>query len=159
MRGRPVSSVALGMALAACANAPPEPPTQNAEFARGCWVEKDRAGGRVNAFLRLLPDGPDRPTYSGHLQFVRGIRPGPEIVISVARDGSRASMTMDRGNVAFVADPRGASAGDEGRKLTFSETSNDGGSMILEGREDRLSLKVFSRLRTLSFDGERDGCD
>ena len=79
--------VALAIAgLTGCANAPAKPLMQDVDFVRGCWVEKDKSDGRINAFLRLLPDGADGADYTGHLQHVRGIKPGPEIIVSIARN-------------------------------------------------------------------------
>jgi hypothetical protein len=33
------------------------PADMDIEFARGCWVQREAPGERVQAFLRLLPDG------------------------------------------------------------------------------------------------------
>lgn len=77
----------LGASLTGCANAPTSPLSRDIDFVRGCWVEKNAQNQRIDALLRLLPDGSE---YAGRLEYVRGIRPGPEIRVSVARDGTSA---------------------------------------------------------------------
>jgi hypothetical protein len=162
MRNGQTLGVALaGLALAGCAGTPAAPLKQDIEFVRGCWVEKDKGDGRINAFLRLLPDGPEGAVYTGHLQYVRGIRPGPEIRIAIARDGTHASATIGGVSGDFPADPAVSPVMDDGsRRIMFSGIANGRpGAITAAGKEERLLLDVTSGMSHLTFDGERDGCD
>ncbi len=165
MKAVPGLSIALiALPLAGCASAPATPQRQDVEFVRGCWIERDARDGRINAFLRLLPDGPDGPDgaeYAGYLQFVRGTKPGPQIRIAIARDGRRASAELDGVRIEFPADPAASRVQDEGlHSITFAGVSNGGsGAITAAGGSDKLALTVLSNIRRLAFEGERDGCD
>ncbi len=145
----------IALALAACTTTPPaaEAPT-DASFAWGCWVAKDEPGGRINGFLRLLKDGPDGNVYKGYLHDVRGSDMIPMLHISIARDGSRATVIRGGETIDF------ASAAAAGPSLQFkSATPHQKGSLSISGGNDELSLTVRLGQETRTFEGERDGCD
>lgn len=150
------------LALAGCAGAPPAARAQDASFVQGCWVEKDSRDGRINAFLRLLPDGPDAEVYAGQLQFVRGVKPVTAVSIAIARDGAHAWAILDGVRLDFPADPEAAPASKDGsRQIMFSGIANGSPGAILASApgQDRLTLSLLAGVRRLAFAGERDGCD
>jgi hypothetical protein len=150
-----IIAVATAMALAACASAqPPEAPT-DASFAWGCWVAKDEPGGRIQGFLRLLKDGPEGKVYQGYLHDVRGSDMIPMLHISLARDGSGATVVRSGETIAFI--PAGTATG--GGLQFKSATPGQRGSLSISGGNDRLSLEIRLGSSIRTFEGERDGCD
>lgn len=148
----------LGASLTGCANAPASPLLRDVDFVRGCWVEKNAQDHRIDALLRLLPDGSE---YAGRLEYVRGIRPGPEIRVSVARDGTSASVTRNGERFDLPAEITASSGpGDVSRRIVFSGTTNGRYARIeVTGKSHGLAMTILDGVSMLAFDGERDGCD
>lgn len=149
----------MAAALAACVSTPATPERQDVDFVRGCWVDKDATDGRIDALLRLLPAEPDALEYSGDLDYVRGIRPGPQIGISIARDGTHASVTQngERTDLPAIADTTSIAKGS--RQIVFGSIDSRTTRLEVAGTADTLTMTVFNGVSTLGFNGQRGGCD
>jgi hypothetical protein len=159
--GGKIIAAAFGLALAACASAPsastvtPNPATASAaSFAWGCWVAKDEPGGRIQGFLRLLKDGAEGKVYQGYLHDVRGSDMIPMLHLTIARDGTRATVIRSGEEIAFTPSVS------TGNGLHFkSATPGQKGSLSISGSNDLLSLTIQLGDQISTFEGERDGCD
>lgn len=160
MQTRALCMAFMGATLTACIRSPAPPVTQDVEFVRGCWVDKDATDGRINALLRLLPSESEGLEYSGYLEYVRGIRPGPQIRISIARDGTYASVTQNGERIDILAVADTTPVTKEGaRRIVFDSDNSRTARLEVAGTTDRLSMTVINGLNTLGFNGQRDGCD
>ena len=87
---------------------PPKAATaQDVEFLRGCWVSKGGPGGPVQAFLRLLPEGADGPSYQGYFHSVHGAEMKQEMHLSFTRDGASMTLRRPRGGPVLPMDQVG----------------------------------------------------
>lgn len=167
--GQHAGIMLASLALAACAGAPA--PIQQGDVSRvhGCWVEKSRQDGRVDAFLRLLPDRTGAATYTGGLSHVRGIKPSPPIAVTIARDGSRVTIVGPGSGYgppseSFVA-ARPDWAPADGAWLVYRTETAPTLFLLIEATGE--ALRIATTLGpeqgpiALSpiFEGERDGCD
>ncbi|RZL80122.1 MAG: hypothetical protein EOP29_04265 [Rhodococcus sp. (in: high G+C Gram-positive bacteria)] len=158
--GRKIIAASMALAVAACSSAPATPavaPT-DASFAWGCWVSKEEPGGRIHAFLRLLKDGPDGKLYEGYLHDVRGSDMIPLLHLSLARDGSGATIVRD-GHPTTYAPVEAAEVPVPGEspRLHFAAANSDRVSLL--GGNDHLSLTIHTGRRLAIHEFERDGCD
>ena len=152
--GGNIIAAAAGLALAACTSTDAAMPPNDASFAWGCWVSKDERGGRILAFLRLLKDGPDGKLYEGYLHDVRGSDMIPALHLSLARDGTRATVVRNVETIEFIT-----KESVEGGLMFKSATPGKTGSLsIAEGNEKLfLTFRLGPDNQTYAF--ERDGCD
>lgn len=156
-------TIVAGMALAltACASVPAEPAIApaDASFAWGCWVSKEEPGGRIHGFLRLLKDGPDGKLYEGYLHDVRGSDMIPLLHLSLARDGSGATIARDGQTITYapVEATELPAPGGGGPGLQFAAANGE--RLSLMGGNDHLSLLVHTGDRLAIREFERDGCD
>ena len=140
-------------------------------FVRGCWVQKEAPGGKIEAFLRLLPEGEN---LSGQ---IADVATGDWITVATfafARSGE--SVTFDARDMAEQPahtriDPSrlGASfdwarAKHGGRVAAFAGPAPSRNFLFVEGGDDRLAVWAVSAATDATlvydlFDGERDGCD
>lgn len=152
-----LASAAVLTVLGACETT--EPKTQDMEFVRGCWVSKDLPGGPPTAFLRLLPDGADDPTYAGSIIDVRDGKWNPGVRFEFARDGSRAVVTRP-GNTArtYLRTENHAS-----RPVSYASAHvayADGRNLlIVAGGDDTLMIQEGTNSPIFLWEFERDGCD
>jgi hypothetical protein len=149
-----------GALLAGCANTAASPLKPNVDFVRGCWLERNPRDGRIDAFLRLLPDGPDGANYVGELEYTRGIKPGPKFRITIARDGTRASGVIRDVVIEFKPDLSASPAVYGSQYAAFSaHVDGRAGSLVVVGGKDRLSLKMTDGVTDVGINGAHDSCD
>jgi len=167
-----MTSLLAGLALAGCAVGPaPLPADMDIDFVRGCWVQKDSPGGKIEAFLRLLPEG---DTLAGA---VTDVDTGDWITVATfafARDG--ASVTFDAHDMPELPphtriDPARLAASFDwarpqaGRTLAaFAGPAPSRRFLFAEGGADALTIWAVTAdpqatLNFKLFEGERDGCD
>jgi hypothetical protein len=134
---------------------------QDMEFLRGCWVAKDAPGGKVLAFLRLLPESVNGSAYQGHVQQVGNGHVANSTFFSFARDGSQAITETDGVRTEYFGDPPDTPVLEDGtRRAMFVGLDEGLGFLIAYGREDRLTIAVRnSGSQRITFEGKRDGCD
>ena len=156
--GGKIIAASVGLALAACTSAPTAETPRDASFTWGCWVAKDQPGGRIHGFLRLLKDGPDGKLYQGYLHDVRGSDMIPLLHLSLARDGSGATVVRDGRTTDYApSDALQIATPDKTPRLEL--TSMDGSRLSLTGGEDYLGLTIQTGDHVAMFEFERDGCD
>jgi hypothetical protein len=165
-------AAATMLGAAACVSQPaPMPADMDIDFIRGCWVQKEAPGGRVQAFLRLLPDG---DSLSGQ---IADVSTGDWITVaslSFARAGERAifdARDMPELPAHTRIDPSRLAASFEwarpesGRQLAaYAGPAPSRTFLFAEGGADTLAIRAVSAdpdatLVFTLFDGERDGCD
>ena len=158
--------------LTGCAAAPaPVPADRDIDFVRGCWVQKETPGGKVEAFLRLLPEG---DALAGQLTDVSTgdwITAG---VFSFALDGVSATFeTRDLVDQpahtridpsALAANFAWARPQWGGRLAAYANAPPSRSFLFVEGGDDRLAIRIVqsavdATLIFRVFAGERDGCD
>jgi len=147
------------------------PADMEIDFVRGCWVQKDAPGGRVEAFLRLLPDG---ESLSGQ---IADVSTGDWITVATfsftragdhttfdARDMSElpAHTRIDPSRLAASFDWARARSG--GTLAAYAGPTPSRNFLFVEGGDNTLAIWAVSAgpdatLVFTLFDGERDGCD
>jgi hypothetical protein len=166
MVGQKAASLLAIALLPGCAATPKPAPGQDVEFLRGCWVAKDAPGGQIRAFLRLLPDGADGPSYRGAITLVLGGAWNPGTRYEFARDGSAAVETNLQGETATysrVASSTWSTASAPAERAVYADAH--GTLLVADGGNDTLKLSIVSNasgnqvISPIEFDGERDGCD
>lgn len=164
------------LAATACTSAPAaKPADMDIDFIRGCWVQKESPGGKIEAFLRLLPER-EAPTESltgqisdvstndwitnGVFHFARSgetvtfdARDMPEQAVHARIDPARLAASFD------WARPKHG-----GRLAAFAGPAPSRNFLFAEGGGERLAIWAVSAetdatLVYTLFDGERDGCD
>lgn len=169
-----VRRLIAGLALVAtgCATGPaPMPADMDIDFVRGCWVQKEAPGGKIEAFLRLLPDG-DRLT--GQMADVSTGDWITSATFALARSGETA--TFEARDIPDQPPHTRIDPAALGAKFDWARpqaggvlAAYGGGSparnfLFAEGGNDRLAIWAVSAepdatLVLKLFDGERDGCD
>ncbi len=162
--------VAASLPLSGCSLLPaPAPMDVDVDFVRGCWVQKEAPGGKIEAFLRLLPNE-DRLT--GQMADVSTGDWITSATFSFARAGDTATFEardmpdqpqyarMDPTRLAFDwARPQSG-----GQLVAYAGPAPSRSFLFAEGGNDRLAIWAVSAepdatLVFKLFDGERDGCD
>jgi hypothetical protein len=146
-----------------------KPGEMDIDFVRGCWVQKESPGGKIQAFLRLLPDE-DRLT--GQMADVSTGDWITSATFSFARSGESATFEardmpdqpehtrIDPTRLAFDwARPQSG-----GQLVAYAGPTPSRNFLFAEGGNDRLAIWAVSAepdatLVFKLFDGERDGCD
>jgi hypothetical protein len=169
---RRLLAAATVLAAAGCATpSAPKPADMDIDFVRGCWVQKQAPGERIDAFLRLLPDGEN---LSGQLADVTTGDWITVAALSFSRTGE--TVTFDARDMPELPahtriDPSqlGASfdwarAKHGGKLAAFAGPAPSRSFLFVEGGNDQLAIWAVSAepdatLMFNLFDGERDGCD
>ena len=166
------------LAASACTSpsaATPADMDMDIDFIRGCWVQKESPGGKIEAFLHLLPDR-EAPTetLSGQLSDVSTNDWITNGVFHFARDGETVTFDardMPEQAVHIRTDPARLSASFDwarpkhgGRFAAFTGPAPSRSFLFTESGGERLAIWAVSAepeatLVYLLFDGERDGCD
>jgi hypothetical protein len=145
------------------------PADTDIDFVRGCWVQKESPGGKIEAFLRLLPDE-DRLV--GQMADVSTGDWITSATFAFARSGETATFEardmpdqsehtrFDPSALAF--DWARPQAG--GKLAAYRGGAPARNFLFAEGGNDRLAIWAVSAepdatLVFKLFDGERDGCD
>lgn len=170
VRGLIVAAAMLG--ATGCATQPASlPADMDIDFVRGCWVQKDAPGGRIESFLRLLPDG---DTLVGQ---IADVSTGDWITVatfSFSRTGELATFDardmpelpthtrIDPSRLAASFDWARAQSG--GRLAAYAGPAPSRTFLFADGGEDTLAIRAVNAepdatLVFTLFDGERDGCD
>lgn len=160
------------LVLAGCAAAPtPLPADTRIDFVRGCWVQKDSPGGKIEAFLRLLPDG---HTLAGQMVDVSTGDWITSATFAFARSGETAMFEardmpdqpqhkrIDPASLGARFDWARPKSG--GVLAAFAGGSPARNFLFAEGGDERLAIWAVSAEPDVTlvfqlFDGERDGCD
>lgn len=156
--------------LSGCSLLPAPPPMEiDIDFVRGCWVQKESPGGKIEAFLRLLPNE-DRLT--GQMADVSTGDWITSATFSFARAGDTATFEardmpdqpqhtrIDPTRLAFDwARPQSG-----GQLVAYAGGTPARNFLFAEGGNDRLAIWAVSAQPDATlvfklFDGERDGCD
>ncbi len=157
-------------AMSGCSLWPAPAPTDlDIDFVRGCWVQKESPGGKIEAFLRLLPDD-DRLT--GQMADVSTGDWITSATFAFARSGATATFEardmpdqsehtrIDPARLTFDwARPQA-----RGKLAAYAGPAPSRNFLFAEGGNDRLAIWAVSAepdatLIFKLFDGERDGCD
>jgi len=168
---RQVAAAAMFGAVGCAMPTAPMPADMDIEFARGCWVQKEAPGERVQAFLRLLPDG---DSLSGQ---IADVSTGDGITVatfSFTRAGDRVTFDArdmpelpahTRIDPSRLATSFGWARPKSGGKLAaYAGSAPSRSFLFAEGGEDTLAIRAVTAepdatLVFTLFDGERDGCD
>jgi hypothetical protein len=169
-------TAAVLLAASACTSPPPaKAADMDIDFIRGCWVQKESPGGKIEAFLRLLPDR-EAPagTLTGQISDVSTHDWITNGVFHFARDGETVTFDardMPEQPAHTRIDPARLSASFDwarpkhgGRFAAFAGPAPSRSFLFTEGGGERLAIWAVSAepeatLVYTLFDGERDGCD
>jgi hypothetical protein len=176
--GRIITSAMAAITLAACqvvSDPPAERTVQDVEFLRGCWVQKDSPAGKIEAFLRLLPEGVEGAALKGTIVDVREGDWTSTTSLSFSRDGNRAQ--LDRPQLPSVSGEFTRTMPSERASLPTWMKPSLGGDvaiyradgerishLIAESDGERIEIRtagtsVDATIIVREFSGERDGCD
>lgn len=160
------------LAAAGCTTQPaPTPADMDIDFVRGCWVQKAEPGGKIQAFLRLLPDGDN---LSGQIADVGAGGWDPGAAFRFARTGVSATFrgpAMPEPPEQTRIEPSRLAANFDwarpqfgGKLAAYAEAPPSRNFLFAEAGNERLSIWAVSAqldatLIMKLFDGERDGCD
>jgi hypothetical protein len=146
----------------------PMPADMDIDFVRGCWVQKEEPGGKIQAFLRLLPEGDN---LSGQIADVGAGGWDPGNALTFARTGFSATFRGPAMPEHTRIDPSRLAASFEwarpqfgGQLAAYAEAPPSRSFLFAEGGNEHLSIWAVSAeldatLILKLFDGERDGCD
>lgn len=164
------------LATASCASQPAaRPADMDIDFVRGCWVQKEAPGGKIESFLRLLPDR-ETPEESLEGQ-IADVVTGDWItngVFHFSRDGE--TVTFDARDMPEQSphtriDPVRLGASFDwarpkhgGKLVAFAGPTPSRNFLFVEGWSEHLAIWAIdaspdATLIYQLFDGERDGCD
>ncbi len=171
-RPRGMIAGAALLAAAGCSIQPASlPADMDIDFVRGCWVQKEEPGGKIQAFLRLLPEG---DMLSGQIADVGAGGWDAGAAFAFSRTGASATFrgpAMPEQAEHTRIDPSRLAANFDwarpqfsGRLAAYAEAPPSRSFLFAEGENDRLSIWAVSAgpdatLILKLFDGERDGCD
>lgn len=173
MRSAKILIAAL-LGLAGCAGAPATSTTQDVEFLRGCWVQKDGPGGNIQAFLRLLShraNGDD--VYVGDVIDARNGGWRPSYRFAIAKNGSYLTFGRDpdpiieggarvRNWIEWPPTHMPLPQAENRAVWRLTPVAGREGWIVAQGTNDKLSIYLLgadSSKGEVMFDGERDGCD
>ncbi len=169
---RGLAILAAWLATAGCMTGPaPRPSDMDIDFVRGCWVQKESPGGKIEAFLRLLPDD---GVLTGQMADVSTGDWITNATFAFARTGETATFEardmpdqtehtrIDPATLAAKFDWARAKSG--GRLAAYAGGSPARNFLFAEGGGDTLTIWAVSAEPDATlvfnlFDGERDGCD
>ncbi len=170
-----IIAVAL-LATAACTSQPPaRPADMDIDFVRGCWVQKEAPGEKIEAFLRLLPDR-ETPTDTLSGQ-IADVVTGDWITVAAlhfARDGETVAFDahdMPEQPPHTRIDPARLTASFDwarpkhgGKLAAFAGPAPSRNFLFVEGGGEQLAIWAVDAAPDATliyqlFDGERDGCD
>lgn len=175
----PIRKMTIAVALlatTACTSQPPaRPADMDIDFVRGCWVQKEAPGEKIEAFLRLLPDR-ETPTDTLSGQ-IADVVTGDWIAVAAlhfARDGE--TVTFDAHDMPEQPphtriDPARLGASFDwarpkhgGKLAAFAGPAPSRNFLFVEGGSEHLAIWAVDAAPDATliyqlFDGERDGCD
>ena len=170
-----LAPIALLAATACASQHAAQPADMDIDFVRGCWVQKEAPSGKIESFLRLLPDR-ETPEESLEGQ-INDVSTGDWITIGVfhvARSGEAVTFDardMPEQPAHTRIDPARLRASFDwarpkhgGKLAAFAGPAPSRSFLFTESGGERLAIWAVSAepeatLVYLLFDGERDGCD
>ncbi len=173
MRIAKVLAMTCSVALTACVGAAAPSNTQTVAFLRGCWVQKESPGGRVEAFLRLLPAGTEvGAAFRGDVVDVRHGEWRSTHRLTFGADGAYMSLhrnplptEIGEGVLNRIAEPPQSAVlkpVEHRSTWKFPPIDASEGWIVADGTHDTLRIYLLKASATegeVIFDGERDGCD